>query len=88
MIVPVYLCGRSHASFDGRPGYRPQSLVVPGGSALLPTALEDGVHTLLFVPSNDPAVRIAWSAKAAIQAARSGKSRFRLIDSPFQGQLR
>jgi hypothetical protein len=88
MIVPVFVCGAKLASFDGRPGYRPQSLVVPGGSELLVTVLGDRPHRLLFVPTKDPAVRMAWTARTAVQAARAGCSSFRLIEAPMAGNLR
>jgi hypothetical protein len=85
MIVPVFVCGRRCASFDGRPGYRPYALVVPGGSQLLEVRLGPRAHKVLFVPTADPLVRVGWAASSAVKAARSGRSSFRLIDAPLAG---
>jgi len=41
MLIEVYTCGRTAASFAPRPGYRRRWLVVPGGSELQDTKFPD-----------------------------------------------
>ncbi|MBV8609655.1 MAG: hypothetical protein JO034_19645 [Singulisphaera sp.] len=67
MLIEVYTCGRTAASFAPRPGYRRRWLVVPGGSELQDTKLHGRSHTFLFCPTADPCQMAAWSARGAVR---------------------
>ncbi|MBV8606201.1 MAG: hypothetical protein JO034_01900, partial [Singulisphaera sp.] len=67
MLIEVYTCGRTAASFAPRPGYRRRWLVVPGGSELQDTKFHGRSHMFLFCPTSDPCVMTAWSARGAVR---------------------